>query len=60
MIRCDEEHGCDATTYDFYEQGADSVDGVKVSISKRAPGWFSTIGADYCPEHLPWKEATDD
>ena len=54
-IRCDYGEGeCDETTPDYYEGTADSVDGVKITISKRAPGWFSTLDADYCPEHLPW------
>ena len=58
-IRCDHDSDCDTTTPDFYEQAASSVNGVNVTISKRAPGWFSTINADYCPEHLPWLVGTE-
>lgn len=53
-MSCDDDHGCDATTPDFYECTADSVDGIKITATQRAPGWFSTLDADYCPQHLPW------
>ena len=53
-IHCDSEYGCDAWELDNYEMTVSSINGVRVSQERRAPGWFSTLSEDYCPKHLPW------
>lgn len=59
-MRCDWEDGCENTTPDFYEMTVDSVDGTRITAAGRAPGWFSTLSADYCPDHLPWRTKKGD
>lgn len=53
-MRCDSDLGCDQTAPDYYGQTASFVDAVRITAEVRAPGWFSTMNDDYCPEHLPW------
>lgn len=54
ILICDDEHGCGATTDDYYAQFADSVNGVKITRTERAPGWSSNEEGDWCPEHNEW------
>lgn len=53
-LHCDAEDGlCGNWEVDYYETGASKVDGRRVTLSERAPGWTSTDLVDYCPEHMP-------
>lgn len=51
MIQCDGSDGwCGLQAADFYEQGASSADGVRITSTQRHPGWISTEDEDFCPE----------
>lgn len=51
-LHCDGNDGfCGAWAEDHYEMYAASVDGVKITSTKRAPGWASTEHTDLCPDH---------
>lgn len=53
MIQCDGSGGfCGARIDDYYEQTADAVDGVRITVTKPAPGWEVIDGEDYCPTCL--------
>lgn len=53
VMICDSEDGCGQYEEDYYETCADSVDGIKITETERAPGWHSADGADFCPYHNP-------
>ena len=55
-IMCDSMSGCTATDMDYYAAYADSVDGTKITRTRRAPGWLSTDHEDYCPRHTEENE----
>lgn len=52
VMICDDELGvCTEMVDDWYETGADSIGGYKLSPTERAEGWLSTPeGFDYCPK----------
>lgn len=51
-LHCDAEVGCDDWTVDYYATDAYSVDGVRLTLTERAPGWRSNDkDEDLCPEH---------
>lgn len=51
-IHCDAEDGdCGTWDVDYYETGASSVDGIRVSSEQRSPGWTNSDDGDLCPEH---------
>lgn len=51
-LHCDANEGfCGTWDVDYYEATASTVNGVKITDKKRAPGWVSTKTSDYCPEH---------
>lgn len=53
MIQCD---GCPVDAPDYYEQLADSVNGVMITETRRAPGWLSDDEGDWCPDHAKTRE----
>lgn len=53
---CDSMSGCTATDMDYYAAYANSVDGTKITRTRRAPGWLSTDHEDYCPRHTEENE----
>lgn len=54
-LHCDssDDWGCDEWSVDYYETSTSEVDGVRITSTERAPGWTSTNGCDYCPDHKP-------
>lgn len=54
IISCDGDDGsCYQVSTDFYESLADSVNGIRMTSTQRAPGWTSSGDEDFCPEHTP-------
>lgn len=49
-LHCDDE-GCDAWEIDEYEICADSVNGIRITSTRRAVGWLTVNDEDFCPEH---------
>lgn len=54
-LHCDGDEGmCGDWDVDDYAQTVDSVNGIRITQSHRALGWFSTdMDEDYCPKHTP-------
>lgn len=54
-LHCDHGEGdCGDWDADDYELNVNSVNGVRITQSHRALGWFSTdMDEDYCPKHIP-------
>ena len=51
-LHCDGDDGwCGNWDVDDYENGASSVNDVRVTKDQRAPGWRCTDDEDLCPEH---------
>lgn len=60
-IHCDAEDGsCGAWDVDYYTAAVDSVDGVKVTRERRAPGWLSTDEDDFCSDHHPSLDGSEE
>lgn len=53
VLICDAGETCGCWALDFYEECADSVDGVRITSKVRHPGWASTDDDDFCPDHAP-------
>lgn len=59
-LHCDAEHGfCESWDVDYYEASASTVDGVKITSERRAPGWVSTNLTDLCPQHAAERRLSD-
>ena len=51
-IHCDAEDGdCGSWDMDYYAIDCSAVDGVRITLTTRAPGWTSTDDSDHCPTH---------
>ena len=51
-IHCDAEDGyCGVWDTDYYESCASTVNGIKITQAKPAPGWTVKNDTDYCPDH---------
>jgi hypothetical protein len=62
LLFCDGEEGfCGAWDLDYYAQTCSAVDGVRITLEVRAPGWTSVGDEDFCPEHMreAWPEGTE-
>lgn len=59
VLICDAGETCGCWVLDFYEECADSVDGVRITSTVRHPGWTSTDDADFCPDHAPILSAAE-
>lgn len=54
IISCDGKDGsCFQVSTDYYESFADSVDGIRMTNTQRAPGWTSVGDEGFCPDHKP-------
>ena len=53
VMICDSEDGCGEYVEDYYETCADSVGGIRITWTERAPGWYSADDEDFCPYHKP-------
>lgn len=52
VVHCDHMDGeCGEWSFDYYEQTASTVGGVRITRAERAPGWRSTNLEDFCPRH---------
>jgi hypothetical protein len=52
ILLCDGEDGdCDGWIEDFYGSAASAVNGVRLTATRRAPGWRSVDSWDFCPVH---------
>lgn len=60
VLMCDADDGmCGTWDVDSYEENVSTVTEygpngpitTTITAVERAPGWLSTMGADYCPEH---------
>jgi hypothetical protein len=60
-ISCDGDDGlCGRIESDYFEGLADSVNGVRITSTTRAPGWTSEGDEDFCPKHNPNTTSTED
>ena len=51
VVNCDGDDGfCGTWDLNYYEQGASSVDGIRVTNDAPAPGWTTRNGLDLCPD----------
>jgi hypothetical protein len=57
-LHCDAEDGaCGNWDADHYAMHASTIDGIPLTRTHRALGWFSTDDDhDLCPEHAPTEE----
>ncbi|WP_125777175.1 hypothetical protein [Antribacter gilvus] len=60
IVMCDDLGGCDQWSVDHYAATTHSVNGVRITATKRAPGWtrrdIDGMAWDFCPEHTPTEE----
>lgn len=56
-LLCDGDDGeCGAWDVDYWTETASMVNGIRITSTRRAPGWVSTDDGDWCREHA--QEAT--
>lgn len=48
-LHCDGDD-CDNWSVDYYAITAHAVDGVRINLQERAPGWVTSDDEDLCPE----------
>lgn len=57
-IHCDAEDGlCGNWDVDYYEATASAVGGVRITETRRAPGWSNTDTGDFCTIHAKTKDS---
>ena len=52
-LHCDGDDGnCADWEVDYYSTDVSSINGIRPTLTERAPGWVSTeADEDYCPDH---------